>query len=203
MLKNIKEMIKKLEMHLVRKDGELAIGIHPDNAPNKKEVEFIKANREEILQELKAMQNEKWEKERKIKENTPIKVVLEKVDELHEVYIVKQNKEMAEELKIGKQVGYWGVVVDKKVIDVLGTEFTVEEVKAYLAPEREKERKEKKIKKEQLNNLQEQAKVLGHEVEIESYPVECDGSVEECDLDIITRYIDGKGNITTSRMHTH
>lgn len=198
MKKQIREMIIKLEMELTRRNGEWAIGIHPQNAPSQSEVKFITANREEILAELKKMKEEKLEAEKTEMENTPIVVKLEKVNEFEERYIVKGNKKMAEELGF-KHVGYWGIVIDKEIIDTLGTEFTAEQVRDYLNSKKEYTPTEK----EKLEVLIEQAKVLGHKVEIETINVKCDGTVAECDLDILTRYIDGKGVMTTTRVHTH
>lgn len=192
-------MIEKLEMKLTRQNGEWAIAISPKNAPNAQEVRFIKANRDEILKELKSIKDEKLAAEKEKRENAPIKVKLEKVNEYEERYIVKENKEMAEKLGIGKQVGYWGVVVDEDIIKELGTEFTAEQIRNYLNNKKENA----PTGKEKLETLIEQAKVLGHKVEIETTNVKCDGTVAECDLDILTRSIDGKGEITTARVHTH
>ncbi len=200
MKKEIRELIEKLEMELTRRNGEWAIAIQPNNAPNKEEVKFITINREEIIAELKNIKDEKLEEERQFRKNTPIKVKLEKVNEYEERYVVKENKKMAEELGIGKQVGYWGVIIkDEELIKALGTEFTAEQVREYYNSKKE----ETITEDEKLETLIKQAKVLGHKVVVSKDTVKCNGEVEECDVDIVTKYINSKGEITYSRAHTH
>jgi hypothetical protein len=197
MKKDLRSLIEKLNMSLTRQNGEWAVAVA--SRPSNQEIAIIKSRKQELIAELKEMQKERFAKENEEKENQKI-VVEYQEGEILQGYKVKQNKEKAEELGIAKMVSNWGYLVKKEIIEALGTEFTVNEARAYL--ESLKTKKEV-TKEEKLRSLIETAKVLGHRVEIESYPVACDGSVEECDTDIITKYVDASGNITISRMHTH
>lgn len=197
MKKELREFIERLNITLTRKGGEWALAV--TSRPTNQEISFIKSNKQELIAELREMTKEKLAKENEEKEN--LNIIVEYQDgEILQGYAVKQNREKAEELGIAKMVSNWGYLVGKEIVEVLGTEFTVEEARAYL----ETLKVEKVVtKEEKIRNIIETAKILGHKVEIESYSVPCDGSVEECDTDIITRYVDGKGEITTSRVHTH
>ncbi len=209
MKKEIRELIKKLEMRTGMRDGKRVIEIDKKNAPNAKEVSFIKANREEIIKELLAIREEKEEQKRLEKlqaKERNIKIVWKDGEYLSD-YMVIQNSELIEDLGLGKYILGWGVKVSKELVDALGKEFTATQAREYARPileEKAAKKAKKEIEKtERLEELKAQAKVLGHKVEVRTYNAPCDGTVSECDLDIVTEWIDGKGNITKTRTHTH
>lgn len=198
MKKELRNFIERLNIELTRQDGEYALAV--TSRPTNQEVAFLKANKQELIEELREINKEKFAKENEERESLNI-VIENQSENILPRYVVTQNEKKAEELGIAKRTGTYGYVVEKEIIEALGNEFTAAEARRYL--ESLKEEKEEVSKEEKMKTLIQTAKVLGHKVEIESYPVACDGSVEECDTDIITRYVDGKGNISTSRMHTH
>lgn len=202
---NIRELIKKYKMQAIN-GGE---NIQVVGKPNQKETQFIISNKQEILSELKVIRKEEAEARVKAeaeKKNKDIRIDWHDGEYL-QGYMTYQNGELLEELGLAKYVSGWGYLVAKEIVEALGKEFTADQARKYAKPAIEKANQERVEKqneeKAKLDNAIEVAKVLGHKVEIDRYTVECDGSVEECDTDIITRYVDGKGNITTSRMHTH
>lgn len=65
---------------------------------------------------------------------------------------------------------------------------------------RRKENEEKQLKKE--NELIELAKKTGEKQVLKRWSTECNNKNEECDIDIITVWIDAEGNKETIRTHT-
>lgn len=59
------------------------------------------------------------------------------------------------------------------------------------------------MKVQKTNELIKKAKEAGHKIEISRDLVECNDPNEDCSTDILIRYIDETGNITTERRHTY
>jgi hypothetical protein len=110
-----------------------------------------------------------------------------------------------EKLGLAHYVSGWGYHVDDQIIKVLGEEFTIEQAEAYMKPiiEAEKKRKEEiAAKKADVEKSRfEEAKRTGKPVVLKSWSEECDGSVEECDIDNITIYANPDG--TTKKVRSH
>lgn len=202
---NIRDLIKKYKMVAIN-GGE---NIKVFGKPNPREIEFIKGNKYEIIEEIKIIRKEKTEAEIARKEENKKRDI--KIDwhdgEYLQAYMVYQNGELLEELGLATYISGWGYKVNAEVVEELGKEFTAEQAREYARPtieKKEQEKEEKKIARNaKIDSAIETAKVLGHKVEIERYTVDCDGSAEECSTDILVRYIDGKGSVSEERIHTH
>ena len=68
-----------------------------------------------------------------------------------------------------------------------------------LAPVLEKKKKEQ----ERLQQLIAEAKRTGKPQLVKMFSDVCDGSVDDCDIDNVYQYVDGDGNYTYKRIHTH
>ena len=173
--------------------------------PINSDIAFIKANKPAIIEALKVIRDKELEDKRIKQENLKnqnVKVTWMDGSPLSG-YTVTQNKELLLELGLAKEISGWGTLVDEKLVEALGQEFTAEQAREYVKPIIEKAAAAKKVEEEKINSAIVTAKALGHKIEIGSYTTNCNGSVEECDTDIITKYINGKGEITYSRTHMH
>lgn len=68
-----------------------------------------------------------------------------------------------------------------------------------LGPVLEKKKKEQ----ERLQQLIAEAKRTGKPQLVKMFSDVCDGSVDDCDIDNVYQYVDGDGNYTYKRIHTH
>lgn len=68
-----------------------------------------------------------------------------------------------------------------------------------LAPVLEKKKKEQ----ERLQQLIAEARRTGELQLVSEFPDVCDGSADECSVDIVRKFVDGEGNLTYERIHTH
>jgi len=79
-------------------------------------------------------------------------------------------------------------------------------VKILTMEEKERKRKakieRKKKEKKRIVELIEKAKLTGKKQVINSYPIECQDPREECDIDIVTIYIDKNGKKSKTITHT-
>ena len=107
------------------------------------------------------------------------------------------------ELGVAKNVEGWGTLVDDDVVEKLGKEFFYSELLDLVLPRIEEEAKKENIKRDKISKKFELAKRTGKPVLIREVVEECDGSVEECSLDIVKTYAQPDGTTTTKRIHTY
>lgn len=224
LLEEIKEE-EKMREELEKLIEKFRIELHGDNQfkaygkPSKAEIKILKENKAEIMEILKERKAEKEKKaEEKASKELQEKIALEeskkplKVSYCNGEYLegyqaFGYSAKLLEELGLAKWVSGWGYLVDDELIKALGKEFTYAQAKEFATPKIEKaaaEREEKqRAEQRRIETLIEQAKVLGHKVEVSRRIVDCDGSVEECSTDILVQYIDGNGKYSVERIHTH
>jgi hypothetical protein len=115
--------------------------------------------------------------------------------------------ELLEKLGLAKDVRGWGTHVKNEVIDALGESFTYPAAVAFAKPglDEEKAKLDAKNAERQAKRRAafEQAKLTGRPVEIRRWSATCDGSVEECDIDILSETAQPDGTTKISRSHTH
>jgi hypothetical protein len=81
---------------------------------------------------------------------------------------------------------------------------TVLKILQPVAEKSEKEKEERrKAKAEKERMAFEEAKATGKPVLLSSYPTDCDGSEEGCDVDIVSIYAMPDGNVKEERVHTY
>lgn len=213
----IKEIVRKLDLELAVRNGKEGIKMEKKhlNKKNENMIEEMKTHRDEFIayfkkQEEKKAAQKKAEEEARAEErrqllNSEKKISAKWEDgEYLQAYIVfGEEAKVLEEAGVAHWVSGWGYKIENAVVETLGEEFTYAELMEYLAPKKAEEAKKEEIDVAKRNSAIEQAKVLGEPVEIGRYTVDCDGSVAECSTDILIQYIDGKGNITTKRVHTY
>ena len=106
-------------------------------------------------------------------------------------------------LNVAKDVNGWGTLIDSRLIDALGTTFTIPEVEAFTAPEREAV-----AQAEAARDAEEQAKIAeaqttGQPVLLHHWTAPCDGTEYECSVDLIEQYAYPNGSIKQHRIHTY
>jgi len=187
--------------------------VYAKRKPNKKQRMFMEEHKEEIIEELKRIREEeeakganKEQAKKQLKERFENGEIKAKVrirnEENYSYYTI--DSDMADILYGTGLVKYTsnGIEVPEVVVNALGMEFSYQQVKDYL--EKRKARKEalKKKLKEKEQEAFEEAKRTGHEILIDQMYVPCDGSVEECNLDILIKYAMPDGTTKIVRRHT-
>lgn len=131
----------------------------------------------------------------KYEKSTRGKEIFSKIKEIN-------KKILAEALKPYVSGTDWGDYSITTLYEIPMKEFETIVEDSHKAAMEEKAAKEK-AKNERINGLIEQAKTLGHKVEVARYAEPCDGSVNECSIDQIIEYIDENGNYSIKRIHTY
>lgn len=187
--------------------------------PTKKEMEFLKRNKPEIIKILKEKKAEEErkkleekrrreeERESLIEGKIPLEISYHDGEYLQGYQAFGESAYLLSKLGLAEYVSGWGYHVRNDLIKTLGEKITYPQAKAYIEPEirrkqEEKERREKE-ERERIERLIEKAKELGEPVEVERHVVDCDGSVPECSTDILIRYVNENGEFFTKRIHTH
>lgn len=207
-LKEIREVIALCGLYMTT-DGH----VYAKWTPNKKQRAFMQAHREEIEAELKRRREEEEEqKAAKIQAKKQLadsfrngeitaKVYTEDAEN-YTYYTI--NSDMAEILSAMGLVRYNhnGIEVPRKVVEALGMEFTYNQVQEYLKKQEEKKAECESKEQARVQAALEEAKQTGREVVIRQMYTDCDGSVEECNTDIVTEYAMPDGTIKVKRVHT-
>lgn len=118
-----------------------------------------------------------------------------------------QADELLEKLEVAHYVSGWGTIVDDKIVKMFGEEFTYQQVEEYAKPileEKEKNIKQRELKKKIAKEEKfKQAKETGKPVPLDKYVTNCDKTVEDCSLDLITIYAMPDGTEKTERIHSY
>lgn len=101
---------------------------------------------------------------------------------------------------------------EKKIMDELKANSTTKEDRFIISNRNvmrifnrlnaEKIETQSKINEERQKKIEE-AKATGKEIVLSSYAVECDGSVESCDVDTISEVVQADGTIVKRRSHSY
>lgn len=178
----ISEMIAKWRIELAEKDGQVAIRFQGKATPKQREA--LKAAKQEIIAELQRREAETTAR----RKAAQLKAAAEAEAELREImsgekpialtyydgeYLsgwkpTGQSVGLMKKLGLAKYVSGWGYLVDFKVIDALGTEFTYIQAAEYAKPLLEAKAKKQREAEEKRAALEaEQAamsvRVLEHE----------------------------------------
>jgi membrane-associated HD superfamily phosphohydrolase len=214
----IQEMIKKYRIRKAVRNGVLGILIPNTVKLNSKTVAMLKENKPAILAELERTEEEERQaRERELEEKRQAKQrIIDGTDKIELFY--SEGEYLSgympkgeasgplEKLGVAHYVSGWGVLVDRKLVEALGTEFSYQQVLDYLDPVQEETEKKqaeatKKKEAEKAEKFQ-QAKETGEPVEIHRYTADCNDPSEECNLDIVTIYAMPDGSTKTVRNHT-
>lgn len=120
--------------------------------------------------------------------------------------IYGEAAEMLIELGLAKSVANWGTLVSDQLVKELGKSFSYNDLIKYANKINEaKEAKEQEQKDAEEREFEEKlalAKDLGQPVEISRITVPCNDPQEECNTDLIIKYVNPAGDIITRRIHT-
>lgn len=111
------------------------------------------------------------------------------------------EEELLEELGLAKYVDGWGTVVDFKLIQALGKEFTYQQVLEYLKPIREQRERVKAEKEAKRKAKFDEAKRTSKPVILYQYTVDCNDKNEDCSFDTIIVYAMPDGSQQEKRFH--
>jgi len=209
-----KELIKKYSLKLKRVDGKVGFEYPNKLNKNKKVVEELKDNKEEIKAELLRQEEEKEEQKRKEKEASEqkkknIKEGKEKIKlTWHEGEILSgymafnEEKEILEELGLTKDIMGWGTKVEK-IGEELGEEFTYQQALEFVRPIQEEKEAKIKAKEEERSAKIKKAKETGEPVVLNEITEDCNDPKEECDLDLVQIVTMPDGSVKERRIHTY
>lgn len=190
------------DMNFIKK----AIGV------NNKEVKLTHESAKDIWEESRRIK-EQFEEMKKMKEREEyikglkhFELSYKDGEYLSGYTLYGETAEMLKEFGLAKDVLNWGVLVDDRVIKELGKEFTYNQLVEFvnkLNKEKEQREQEQRIKEQEIfeEKLQ-QAKLTGEPVELSTISVPCNDPEEECDMDLIIKYVNPAGDIITKRIHT-
>ena len=109
---------------------------------------------------------------------------------------------LLEEIGVAKYVSSWGYLVDRNAFAALGKSFTFLEAVEYMRPAKEAAKKKAAEQQQKKEAAKKKAFETGKRIEISHYATECDDANEECNLDIITKWVMPNGTVETTRSHT-
>jgi len=106
-------------------------------------------------------------------------------------------------LGLASSVAGWGYLVSREVVETLGTSFAFEEAQACARPAREAREAEARHAEADRREKFAEAARTGHRVLLSQGSDECDGSVDECSLDVVYEWAMSDGTTKVERVHTH
>ncbi len=201
------EELNVIEKFRIVREGD---GFRVWRRPNPEEAEWLRSHKAEIMAELRRRENAAEEAERKEKEAevSAIKSGEQKIrvysrEGGYAVYGVAAK--LMEEIGLGEAVAGWGTKIPSKAVEALGEEFTYAEALAYTytQPQRTAEDNTNSERQAKVTAAFEQARISGKPVELSRDTEPCDGSAEECSLDLVVRYAMPDGKIQARRTHTY
>lgn len=210
------ELIKKYNLRLERRNGEVGFRAPQKHTSNKKVLEELKANKEDIKAELLRQVEERKEKERKEKEEKEqkkqdirngketIKLSWHDGEILSGYMAFGVEEELLEELGLTKNIMGWGTKVEK-IGEELGEEFTYQQALDFVKPiqeEKEEKEKKKKEKEEKRQAKFDEAKETGIPVVLSETTDGCNDPNEDCDLDLVKTLAMPDGSTKEVREHT-
>ena len=210
----IQEMVKKFKISIVRAGANKGkIAVANGKKATSKELAEIRAAKTEIMAyleekhiaDMKAMKEKEEQKKMDLEakkaeymNGKEIEMVYEEGEYLSGHRIVDGIAgEMLTELGFAHYVSGWGYLAHSEIKNI-------EALTIAKATAETKEEEKEISEEEKLREKFEQAKVLGHKVEVYRMTTDCDGSVgDECSTDIVVGYVDGAGRWTSERIHTY
>lgn len=184
----VNELISKYGLRL-RADGNIGVSYNEKEA----KIEAEKREREQEIADI--LSGEKL-----------IKVSWNDGEYLMGWEVFGEAGQLLEKIGLAKYVSGWGYNVSDEVIKDLGEEFSYPTAEEYIRPANEKKEAEEKEQTEKekarIEDLQRIAKETGKNQLIESFPVNCPDPDEECNTDIVSRYMTPDGTIETVQSHT-
>ena len=205
----INKMIAKFSIELTTSDNGIE-SLRAWGVKTPQQAAELRAAKPEVIAELKKRAAEKAEEEAERQQHIEnIKNGMEKIvpkwhdgEYLQGWEVYGEEAEMLERIGAAEYVSGWGYEIKPQVVEALGSEFTYAQAVEYMQPENDaKAAKKAKAAAERAAKFQ-QAKETGKPIKLVSYSDECDGSVDECNLDIITVYAMPDGSTKTTRTHT-
>ncbi|MDI6872113.1 MAG: hypothetical protein QME79_12370 [Bacillota bacterium] len=177
-------------------------------------VDELRRRKAEILAELATQEEErraKEEAERRAREELRARILAGDV-KLRAVYVdgdyphwevrpVEAGPVLVD-LGAAREVGY-SIWLRSDVAESLGEEWTVEDVKRLLTPEREAEERRKAEAEAARQEKFAEAARTGKPVELRRWMEPCDGSGEECSTDLVVELAMPDGRVERHRTHTH
>ena len=109
-------------------------------------------------------------------------------------------------LGLAKEVAGWGVHVDAAAVKALGKNFTYPAAAEFARPALEAKAEKRAAaaaeKQAKFDAALTEAKATGKPAKLDSHTEDCNDPREECNLDIVTRYVHPDGSIHSTRNHT-
>jgi hypothetical protein len=111
------------------------------------------------------------------------------------------------DIGLAKPVEGWGHLVDQKLVDALGTSFRYPDAVAFAQPAieaaKQKDLNAQTERQHRLDAAIAEAKKTGKPALVTTHTEGCDGSVDECSLDIVATMVNPDGSTFSTRTHTH
>lgn len=212
----INQLIETYRIRLARQNGQE--GIRVFGRPTAKDVAELKSLKPEIMAELKNRAAEEKaqreaEAQRVIREREEERKAIlsgEKKIEVHfkdgeytsGYQVFGEAAELLKGLGLAEQVSYSTMVSDD-LVKALGESFTYQQAAEFAQPARQKAEAEKVARAEERKAKFQEARETGKKVLLSKVTAGCDGSVTECDLDIIYEWAMPDGTVIEERIHTH
>lgn len=205
---DVPEMINKFAIR--RMGDKLAVFARPTPA----EAEIIRAAKPEIMAELvrreteattrKAAEQTKIAEERRAIRAGEIKIAPSWTsgEYLSGWQVYGEIAEALEEIGVAKYISGWGSIIDQKIIDALGKEFTYSQAVEYSRPARDAAQAKQKAKDEARQAKFTEAKTTGKKVVLRSWSEDCNDPREQCSTDDVTEYAMPDGTTKIERQHT-
>jgi len=208
----VEEAIKKFRPVLAEKDG--VAGFRISVKPTKSQVEQLRELKPEIMAVLQKKVAE--EEARKAAEKAAQEQELENLKSGEKKITVSyqdgeylmgytlygQAAELLEELRLAKYVSGWGYLVNDKVVETLGKEFTYQQAVEYARPAQEARAAREAERKAALAAKFAEAKETGKPVLLRRWSTDCCDLKEECSCDIHYEYAMPDGSVKHSWTHT-
>lgn len=205
----INKMITKYRIQIVTNENGVE-GLRAWGVKTPKQAAELRAAKPEVMAELKKRAAEKAEEGAERQQH--IENIISGVEKIHARYedgeylqgyiVFGDESEMLEKIGIAEYISGWGTYLKPEVIEALGTEFTYAQAVEYMRPQHEAEKAAREKKAAERAAKFQQAKETGKPVVLARGSDECDGTVDECSLDIITVYAMPDGSTKTTRTHT-
>ena len=106
-------------------------------------------------------------------------------------------------LGVAREVSGWGTHIEQRVIDALGTTFTIPQVEAFTAPEREAQAQAQVVRESNRQAKIAEAQATGQRILLHRWTTSCNDTEYECSIDLIEEYAYPDGSVRMNRIHTY
>ncbi|NPV45245.1 MAG: hypothetical protein HPY70_14925 [Firmicutes bacterium] len=209
----VNEMISKFWLELAEQDGKPAIRVL--KKPTKKQLEDLKAAKDDIIEELQrrakvkadAEAKEKAEKEAErqaiLNNEKPIEITFYNGEYLSGFTPSGVSTEIMKELGLAKHVSGWGLYIDNDTIEALGGKVFYYRDALALANARKQAEEEKKAAVDAARQAKfNEAKATGKPVLLQQWSTGCCDPKEECSMDMHHEYAMPDGTVKHEWNHT-